>query len=119
AVLAVRAELAEEQLARAEIENEEARLGRWQRIVDDRQQILLGDQSLIRRAALCVERELQHFGAEAGRLLEQHLDQRSGLSRMGGYDGSDEKNDTDELLHWTNATINKSSAILLPRREIP
>src|SRR5690349_15165400 len=37
---------------------------------------------------------------------------------MGGYGNSDEKHNTDEFLHWTNATINKCNAVLLPCREV-
>src|SRR2546421_5094874 len=37
---------------------------------------------------------------------------------MGGHDDTDEQYGQDQFLHWTNVTVNKFSADLLPRREV-
>ena len=86
----MRAELAEEQLARGEVEHEQARLGRGQRVVDDREHVFSRDQSHARGAMDGLERELERFRVQAGCLLEKRGVQSSGLCRVGGRDYGNE-----------------------------
>src|SRR6185503_14545175 len=71
AVLAVRNELAEEQLARDEIEDEETRLRRRERVVDDRDHVAALQQPTLVCRLCGVEGEAEDFGAQTWRLPEQ------------------------------------------------
>src|SRR5207244_945697 len=104
AALAMSAELAVEQLARDEVEDEQPRLRRRQRVVDDRQQIAAPDQSLRRGAAGGVEGEFENVGAQPGRLLHQRGEERIPDRRLHtGRDCSNQYYSEDEALHLDDA----------------
>ncbi len=84
------AQLAEEQLAGFEVEDEEARLGGREGVVDDGEQIATGDQPLLLGISRGVEGQLQRVRAETGRLPQERADERTGRRggcAAGGLDG--------------------------------
>ena len=105
AVLAVRDELTEEDPLCGEVEYEQPRLRRGDRVVDHGQEVAPLHEPLVFRLLRGVHREAQHVRREPRRLLEQRREVLGSTSIARGDEKQHESNGRGDSLHMVELRL--------------
>ena len=100
---AVRDQLAEEELVRGEVEDEQPRLRRRQRVIDDRQQVALRDSPLSSARVAAASASLSTSGRRPGACVTSEVISASDESaaRIGTANARATAIDEEQSLHWS------------------